>query len=339
MFIRLYSLLYMLLVGVNLNCWHQTHFMWNFGCISRCNKGVPSNPYEYFSKEQSFDRNLYKNICLGNIVWVESRHAQEFCKQVLPNLNQSIILLVSAGDESFPKDCKGLDINVLLNNKFIVHIFAQNNVYSGESKKISSFPIGMDYHTVAYKSSNGGWGEKGNPNEQELSLNEILKRLRPTSQRLKPAFVDFHHSDTAHAGFERYLEYGEDRKFIFERLLPTGLIHHSKWMRRSEMWKKKGKYAFSISPHGNGLDCHRTWEDLILGCIVIVKSSPLDVLYEGLPVVIVNDWSEVTKENMASWINKYSNAFTDYKYRQRLTSDYWWSKIYNLSQKIKAGQL
>ena len=56
------------------------------------------------------------------------------------------------------------------------------------------------------------------------------------------------------------------------------------------------KYRFIISPHGNGLDCHRTWEALALGCYPIIKSSPLDCMFEGLPVIIVNNWNEVTPD-------------------------------------------
>ena len=262
MFIRLLPLLVMIFFAQS-SGWHSTNYIWNFGIISNCNKGVPANPYKYFSKEQPFNPSLYNNIKSGDVVWVETRHIQEFCKRILPGLKVSIVLLISAGDESFPKDCPGLDINVLLNNPFIAHIFAQNNVYRGSSSKVSSFPIGMDYHTVGYKGPNGGWGEKGTPIEQEQNLNIILRSLKPTNKRTIGAFVDFHHSDTTHAGFERYREYGEDRKSIFSRLLPTGLIYHAGWMRRTELWRIKGNYAFSISPHGNGLDCHRTWEDQI----------------------------------------------------------------------------
>ena len=35
-----------------------------------------------------------------------------------------------------------------------------------------------------------------------------------------------------------------------------------------------------------------------LGCIAIVKTSVLDPLYEDLPVWIVQDWKEVTRDNM-----------------------------------------
>ena len=50
------------------------------------------------------------------------------------------------------------------------------------------------------------------------------------------------------------------------------------------------KSFFVISPPGNGIDCHRTWESLILGNIVLLQSSPLDPLFEDLPVVIIKDF-------------------------------------------------
>lgn len=53
---------------------------------------------------------------------------------------------------------------------------------------------------------------------------------------------------------------------------------------------------FVLSPRGNGLDCHRTWEALLVGAIPIVETSCLDELFDGLSVVIVNDWKDITEE-------------------------------------------
>ena len=141
-----------------------------------------------------------------------------------------------------------------------------------------------------------------------------------------------------HGDMHRYKKCGEDRTSIFNQLRSTGLIEYGSWMSRARLWQTKGAYAFSISPHGNGLDCHRTWEDLALGCIVIVKSSSLDVLYEGLPVVIVNDWSEVTEENMRLWLTRYADAMTNPSYRERLTTHYWYSKIKSEIMLLKDAQ-
>jgi hypothetical protein len=79
-----------------------------------------------------------------------------------------------------------------------------------------------------------------------------------------------------------------------------------------------------VSPHGNGLDCHRTWEALALGCIVIVKTSGLDPLHIGLPVLIVKEWSEICKELLEETIQKFQKKPFNYS---KMTLDYWVNKI------------
>ncbi len=308
--------------------WQQTKFIWDFGLISLCDKGVPSSPIQYFKSEPVFNPSLYQNIQEGDIVWIKCLFIPRFYKEILPYVDHPFIVVISDGDESFPTDCPvDFDIEEFIQNENVFHIFTQNYDYHGPSEKVSHIPIGMDFHTIGYKSANGGWGEIGTPENQEAILDNLLTHLPPTHLRKKRIFVDFHHADTMHGEYQRYLQFGEDRTSIFQQLLTTGLIDHSGFMRRSKLWETKGQYAFSVSPHGNGLDCHRTWEDLILGCIVIVKTSPLDPLYEGLPVVIVNDWSEVNESNLAIWLEKYGNAFTNPSYREKLTTQYWFSKI------------
>jgi len=189
--------------------------------------------------------------------------------------------------------------------------------------KISPIPIGFNLQFSLYSEEPI---DEPSPKQQEQELKKIQKRLRPTHQRFKRAFVDFQHHDTMQ--HLRYKQFGDTRTTIFEKIKKTGLIdYHNNRVSRSALWKTKAKYAFSISPWGNGLDCFRTWEDLALGCIVIVKTSPIDRLYEGLPVVIIQDWDEITEENMTIWLEKYKDAFTNPSYRERLTNQYWLNKI------------
>jgi hypothetical protein len=319
------------------NEWQTTKYLWNFGIISSCDKGLSIQPIKYFETESHFINGDYQNIESGDIVWLKGCFIPEFCREILPAVKHSFVLVISDGDESFPSDCGlgKMEIDDFIDNAKIIHIFAQNYDYSGSSEKVSHLPIGMDFHTIGYKSEQGGWGEKGAPLDQEAHLTEILSHLQPTHLRKKRVFVDFQLADTMHGGFKRYLQFGEDRTSIFKYLLTTNLIDYDKWMRRSDLWKIKGQYAFSISPHGNGLDCHRTWEDLILGCIVIVKSSLLDPMYEGLPVVIVKEWSEITEENLVNWANFYQDAFTNPSYRYKLTNEYWLSKIQEVANPYK----
>ena len=84
------------------------------------------------------------------------------------------------------------------------------------------------------------------------------------------------------------------------------------------------KFAFTLSPFGNGLDCHRTWEALLLGTIPIVMRSSLDPLFEDLPVVIVDQWSEVTAQRLANELDRI--AVTRFNF-SRLELAYWVAKI------------
>jgi hypothetical protein len=299
--------------------WEMTDYIWNWGLVSSLCKNVPQ-PQDYFQDRYKFDSRIH-DFSKNAVVWVKSGEVEKFTLKVLPFLKHPIVLIVNIGDESFPDDCfHKTSVETLLENKKIRHVFAQNCVVN--HPKVTPIPIGICFHTVAY-STNGAWGEIGSPSEQEEVLKDILSRLQPTHLRKKRAFVDFQLNNTMRQSFHRNEQWGEDREIIFQKLVKTGLIDYSGLLRRSELWKKKGQYAFSISPPGNGLDTHRTWEDLTLGCIVIVKSSPLDRIFDGLPVVIVKDWSEITEENMNKWLDQYVDAFTNPRYREKLFNAYW----------------
>jgi hypothetical protein len=65
---------------------------------------------------------------------------------------------------------------------------------------------------------------------------------------------------------------------------------------------------FVVSPQGNGIDCHRTWEAMALGCIPIVKSHELDPLLSQFPILIVPDWRLLTKERMDAFVKQVSEC-------------------------------
>lgn len=311
--------------------WEKTKLIWGGGMEAVCDVGCDSDPCRFFQNPLHFDPEEYMNIKAGDIVWVSPRYIKRFYIEVLPSVTQPFVLLINDardGDNSFPSNCFMTDsIEALLSNPNIIHIFAQNCDYTGSSEKVSHFPIGIDYHSAAYKGAKKIWGIREMPHHQEKILRNIANISKPTRHRKKKAFVDFHHNDSMRLTFRRDLQFGEDRTSIFKRLDNTGLIDHAKFIDRYALWRKKSEYAFSISPPGNGLDCHRTWEDLVLGCIVIVKTSPLDPLYEGLPVVIVQDWSEVTKENLDHWLSIFGDVLHNEEYRTKLTHDYWYGKM------------
>jgi hypothetical protein len=84
------------------------------------------------------------------------------------------------------------------------------------------------------------------------------------------------------------------------------------------------QHRFALSPPGRGMDTHRTWEALMVGTIPIVLHSPLDILYDKLPVLIVDDWSVITPEFLEERYVEFQKGVYDFS---RLYAHYWKEKI------------
>lgn len=80
------------------------------------------------------------------------------------------------------------------------------------------------------------------------------------------------------------------------------------------------KHKFCISPPGNGIDCHRTWECLYLGVIPIVESHVHNLYFQDLPILIINDWNIITEK----YLEEKYREFKKKKFNlQKLDLDYW----------------
>jgi hypothetical protein len=49
---------------------------------------------------------------------------------------------------------------------------------------------------------------------------------------------------------------------------------------------------FCLSPRGNGIDYHRTWEALYVGTIPVVTRSRLSEEFSDFPMVVLRDWAD-----------------------------------------------
>lgn len=61
---------------------------------------------------------------------------------------------------------------------------------------------------------------------------------------------------------------------------------------------------FSISPNGNGIDCHKHWESLYLGCIPIVTKSINIEFYSELPFLVIDKWEDFHKLELSEELYK-----------------------------------
>lgn len=252
-----------------------------------------------------------KKSCNNNKIYVKSDQLDSF---IIPRT--PFILVTGDEDTTIPDDFKNKSTEIL-NSPNLIHWYSQNLNYIGNIK-LSSIPIGLDYHTLGDNKKEGAsWGAQETPKKQEEFILQLEKP--PFNKRELKLYVNFNNSIRG--------RYGEkDRKDALEQTPKHLQIIEKNNIPRKETWKNMVKYSFVLSPHGNGLDCHRTWEALVLGCIPVVKTSSLDILYKDLPVLIVNNWHDIDIELLTNTIEEFKNKEFNY---DKLKLEYWVNKINN----------
>jgi len=289
-------------------------------CYYICSMGFRKS-CNIFSLTNTDNINEYNlnNLKNNDILYIKTDALYNFSK-IINNINYKFILVSGCSDYTIPHD-RFDDINEFINfisNDKIIHMFAQNCVY--KHSKITNLPIGLDYHTLN-GNENFFWGRNCKPIIQEMEIINIKNNSKPCYERIYKCYSSFHFS---YKGYK----YEYDRIDALNQIVHDIIHFEPNLIPRNQTWENQINYAFVISPHGNGLDCHRTWEALVLGCIAIVKKSEIDDLYEDLPVLIVNNWNELNQELLNNTINIFKYKVFNY---DKLSLEYWVNKMKNNS--------
>jgi len=104
------------------------------------------------------------------------------------------------------------------------------------------------------------------------------------------------------------------------------------WITRSmKGWKAwyeaVQEHKFVACPIGHGYDTHRAWEVLLAGSIPVVETTTMDSMYEHLPVLIVQNWTEVTRPFLDDVYDRFRNRKTFMV--EKLFFRYWRQLILN----------
>ena len=284
---------------------YKTYYFNNRGFAQLCNKkldiiGSDSDKYfdiKYFANLKDFDK-----------VFLTTNIFKNFINKV--NINKKIIIILQCSDTGFPNEFSIKDkknyLKIIENNNNIYKVYCVNYDLITYHEKIKPIPLGIDYHTLSNKLT---------PIEQENKLISIYKNSVPFEKRLDQCYSFFQ--------FQMFNRHNRDRykaKNVLDNV--NFNVYQDKKIPREETWKNMIKYKWIISPHGNGLDCHRTYEAIALGCIPVVKSSTLDIMSKDMPIIILNDWNEISLELLKS---KTVEALK--KNKENITLDYWIKKV------------
>jgi hypothetical protein len=180
-----------------------------------------------------------------------------------------------------------------------------------EHPKLQALPIGLDFHTVGEKE--GTWGlRKVSPVAQErLLLNNLYDA---PEQKLNAYYCNWLSNGMYGDRQECYDKI--DKELCFFENLPRS---------RKFMLQRQAEFALTVSPRGVGYECHRTYESLVLGSMPIVRRNPLvDCLYNDLPVIKVDDWSEVNRKMLPNYLGSIAAQKFDFN---SLFLQHWVAKI------------
>jgi len=98
------------------------------------------------------------------------------------------------------------------------------------------------------------------------------------------------------------------------------------YISTKKFYDQVNSHPYVLSPPGAGPDCHRHWESLVLGSIPIVIQSPFTKLLNGLPVLQVDSWEEVTQERLEEELPELKKLFNTPRMKI-CYFEYWKEKI------------
>jgi len=148
-----------------------------------------------------------------------------------------------------------------LNNKLLISWYAQNvNI---KHEKLKSIPIGI---------ANEIWPH-GN---EDILINEINKN------KIKDNLI--------YCNFDIKTNLLERNKCLSS--MSRNNLNMSKKRNFEDYISELSSSFFSLSPNGNGVDCHKTWESIYLKTIPVVTESINTEFYRDYPMYIIKSWDD-----------------------------------------------
>lgn len=240
----------------------------------------------------------------GHKIYVNPDFLSRFFSEVHPFISSRYILITHNSDYLAP--CFGSKTCPLLSHLDDEKIIGWFGFNLDESKhpKLHALPLGIANAYLSY----------GNI--------EILQKVQNRLPSLE--------KDTLlYMNFSKYT-YPQERGLVFKLFKNEPYCKTSSFKPFEEYLEEVAHSKFALSPRGYCLDCFRVWESLLMGTIPIVKTSSLDSLYEGLPILIIQNWEEISEKFL---LQKYEEMQDKQYNLEKLYISYWQNFILSYVKK------
>lgn len=228
----------------------------------------------------------------GSTIFLKTDFLEHFFQRFHPLIPHRYILVTHNCDYAIPGSC-----SVYLDDPKLIAWFGQN-VDRFQHPKLHPIPIGV---------ANSYWHH---------GKIEVFKEVQELSKELPK-------KNWLYLNFEPWT-YPQERTPVYEKFRSAPFCKRTGSLEPKSFLLDLAESMFVLSPRGNGLDTHRTWETLLMGAIPIVRTSALDPMFDELPVLIIQDWNEITLEFLESkWEEMKSKKYN----MEKLYAEYWLNLI------------
>lgn len=231
-------------------------------------------------------------VAAARIVFVHKQgkgEAQRLQAVLDAHTRPCILLYASNSDDPTPAARGDALDRIITSHPMLARIYAKNALYVSE--RLRPLPIGPKWQ----HSSTELYGES-----KEATRSALLARAGSPAQ-VAASFAK---------GEREVLlmltpmapTHASRRPEALQSILASveGAVMVERRMDYEDFLDSMAQAIFVLSPPGWGADCHRHWEALLMGTIPVMLSTANDSLFRGLPVVIVEDYSLLTREILLS---------------------------------------
>ena len=257
---------------------------------------IDNNKYDEYLSGNSFKRicddfidEEKKSIDISKkpkFIFLKTDWTELFYFKILPYIDWKFALVTHNSDRSIPSNNFPL-----LEDDRLVHWYGTN--VDILHPKLSAIPIGIA--NEKWEHGNKVLLDQANKSQPDKKINRIYCNINIYTNANRQSILkqvsqyDFVDIDTERLSFDQYIN-------------------------------KLKMYKWCISPPGNGIDCHRTWESIYVGTIPLVLDHLNYINFKDLPIHFLNSYDL----NLDQLINlKIGNNL------EKSTLTYWKNIVYN----------
>lgn len=264
------------------------------------------------------------------VIYLCMNHIQRFVEQTLPNIQVPFYLITGISDYITPylsEKNKWDGYHKLLDNQYLIKWACLNKDYPDHPKLIL-IPIGIhrcyvihnkEYNYIGYYIDASGHEFVAHTFMTNNS-EDILEKMKNKQNSDNLLYINYTSESSRNANSN------EGFRYDLDEYIKNSEFKKSELKIWEEYISELKTYKFTIEPHGRCFNGYRLYESIIMGTVPIVFSSSINELYEDLPILVIDKFTDLNKTFLEQ---KYIEIIskTDYKF-EKLKMKHWLDLIF-----------